>query len=275
MKTDERVVDIEHALDLAEEALDRGEAEVALEYCQRVLDVAGEHAGALFVAGEAHRDLRELPEAEELYRRAVRAAPQHSPNWSALGASLFDQVRFEEARSAFSRAIRLDPFNPESYYWRGMLRERHENFAGARRDFRRANRLDPEAYPMPLHLDDATVEAVVEEAVRAMHPSIREYLKQVAILLEEVPEEEVLHQFDPPAAPGEILGYFSGISMRDRSMDNPWSNLPSAIVLFRRNLERIAGDRERLIDELRITVLHEVGHFLGLDEDDLEERGLD
>jgi predicted Zn-dependent protease with MMP-like domain len=58
-------------------------------------------------------------------------------------------------------------------------------------------------------------------------------------------------------------------------MDNPWSNLPPTITLFRNNLERMAADREQIIEELRITLFHEIGHFLGLDEEDLAERGLD
>jgi predicted Zn-dependent protease with MMP-like domain len=65
------------------------------------------------------------------------------------------------------------------------------------------------------------------------------------------------------------------VPLTERTTDNAWSNLPSAIVLYRRNLERIAWDRQRLVEELRITVFHEIGHFLGLDEDDLEARGLD
>ena len=268
------MIEAERVLDLAEEALDQGEAEEALRLCQEVLDADPDHTGALFLAGDALRDLRRLDEAEAQYRHVLRVDQAHSPTWSALASTLFDQLRFEEARTAALRAIRVDPDNAEAYCWRGMLRERRGDLPGADRDFRRASRLDPLLYPRPLHLDEATVEAVVEEAVRAMHPSIREYLGQVAIVLEEVPDEETCRQWDPPAPPGEILGYFSGISLRERTSD-PWSALPASIVLFRRNLERIAYDRDRMIDELRITVFHEVGHFLGLDEDDLEERGLD
>ena len=155
------------------------------------------------------------------------------------------------------------------------LRERRGDSSGAIRDYHRATRLDPLHYPLPIPLDDATIEAVVEETLRSLHPSIRAYLAQVAILLEEVPEASLCLDYDPPAPPGMLLGYFTGVSLRERSVEDPWSNLPSAIVLFRRNLERIAWDRERLVEELRVTVFHEVGHFLGLDEDELEARGLD
>ena len=95
----------------------------------------------------------------------------------------------------------------------------------------------------------------------------------VVFVVEEVPSEDLCQEFDPPALPGEILGYFTGNTLIERSTEGV--ALPATIVLFRRNLERIAQDREHVVEEVRITVLHEIGHFLGLDEDDLEERGLD
>jgi predicted Zn-dependent protease with MMP-like domain len=56
---------------------------------------------------------------------------------------------------------------------------------------------------------------------------------------------------------------------------DPWSHFPSAIVLFQKNLERFATSRADLIEQIGVTLIHEVGHFLGLDEEELYERGLD
>ena len=47
------------------------------------------------------------------------------------------------------------------------------------------------------------------------------------------------------------------------------------ILLFKKNLERIARDLDHLAEEVRITVLHETAHYFGLEEDDLEKIGLD
>ncbi len=266
---------LESILDLAEDALDRGDPNSALALCGQILEVAPEHAGAMFVTAEAYRDLRELGAAADCYRLVIELSPDHSPAWSALGAVYFDSLQFQAASNALARSIRLDPQNPESYFWRAMLRERRDDFRGAARDYRHAALIDPTLYPVPPDLDDATIDAIVREALSQLHPSVRSYLRQVAILLEEYPPEDALMQYEPPMPPGDILGYFSGVPLTERSLENPWSHLPSAIVLYRRNLQRIAWDRERLLEELRITVFHEVGHFLGLDEDDLEERGLD
>jgi predicted Zn-dependent protease with MMP-like domain len=265
----------ERLLDTAEIALDNGDPESAIDVCERILSLVPTHTGALFVAAEAYRNLGVFEVAERHYREVTRLDPEHSPSWSGLAASLFDQVRIREAHAPALRAIRLDTGNPEGWYVRGMIRERRGDLRGAERDFHRAATLDPDAWPRPQRLSDAMVEAIVEEALLWMHASIRAYLSQVAILLEEVPDDSVCLDFDPPAPPGELLGYYSGAPLTERSLEDPWSALPSAIVLFRRNLERIAWDRERLVEELQITVFHEVGHFLGLDEEDLEARGLE
>lgn len=266
---------VERMLDLAEDALDRGDAEEALEICREVLRAAPRHAGAMFVSADAERQLGDLERAEAGYRTVTQMARDHSPAWSALASVLFDQLRFDEARVAALRAIRADPANPEGYAVRALLRERRGDLAGADRDQLRAHRLDPEVWTRPVRLTDAMITGVIDEARAAMHPSVRTYLDQVAFVVEDVPSEALCLEFDPPALPAEILGVFTGGTLGERSGDDPWARMPATIVLFRRNLERIAHDREHLVDELRITVLHEVGHFLGLDEDDLEARGLD
>lgn len=262
-------------LDAAEDALEQGEIDVALELCRRVLALDPDDPNAHFLSAEAYRDVGFMSEAEDAYRQVIRLRPDHSPAFSGLAATLFDQLQIEPARTACLRALRVDDGNAEAYYYRALIRERRGDARGARRDYRRATALDPTTYPLPQVLDEATIEAVVTDVLLTLHPAIRAYLAQVVILLEDVPSDELCLEYDPPAPPAEILGVFSGATMAEVQQTDAWGGLPSTITLFRCNLERIAWDRERLLEELRITVFHEVGHFLGLDEDDLRDRGLD
>ncbi|MFZ5477808.1 MAG: metallopeptidase family protein [Myxococcota bacterium] len=232
-------------------------------------------AESFYVCGVALCESGELEEGLEALRMAVQLDGEHVDAWVALGRELFDGCEFEDARGALLAALRLDPHHPEALYYRACLRERRGDLAGAARDYQAAALVAPEDFPVPIPLDDETVEKLADEVIAAMHPSLQRYLENVHILVDEVPQAELLEQFDPPARPTEVLGCFAGHSLGERSTTDPWSSLPATIVLFRRNLSRIAHDREELLDELRITLLHEIGHFLGLDEDDLERRGLD
>ncbi len=269
------VVAIEELLDQAEEALDRAAPEEALRFADRALTFNSTHPGAWFVRGDALRALSRDSEAAEAYRSAALADPGHSSSWAALSTTCFDLLRFDEASRAAARALREDPRNPEAWWARSLLLEWKGDKAGRRRALTRARWLEPDSFLVPHSLSDEVVEGIVEEAVGSLHPDLQAWLANVAILLEDLPREDILRSYDPPASPLDLLGYFSGHSLVDRSMDNPWSNLPPTITLFRNNLERMAADREQIIEELRITLFHEIGHFLGLDEEDLAERGLD
>ena len=265
----------ERILDLAEAALDRGEPDAALAYCAQVLAKQTDHAGALYLCAEAHHELGDYPRAEELYRRCTFLVPEHALSWSGLALVLFDQLQTEPARAMAHRALRQDDANAEAYYTRALLRERRGDSTGAARDYRRAWRLEPERYPPPIRLDDATVEAIVTEALTDCPQVLRDALQNVAIVLDELPSDEVCRDTDPPTSPTDILGVFSGPTLMDRNSEDPMSEFPATITLYRKNLERIAWDRQTMLQEVRITLLHEIGHRIGLSEQDLDDRGLD
>jgi len=265
---------VEILLDQAEAALDAGEPEKALDLCSQVLSRSPQHPGANFVKGDALRVLGELMEAADAYRSAALSQPNHAASWASLALTSFEILDFEEARRAVSRAVREDPRNPEAWWVRSLLQEWRGDFAGAQRSLSHAQWLDPVGFPMPPTLSDDEVERLVEKALLGLNAELRALLANVAIVLDEIPPVNVLLEYHPPASPLEILGYFSGHSVMEKSTDEPWSQLPASIVLFRRNLSRISSDRAELVNQLRVTLFHEIGHFLGLDEADLEERGL-
>ena len=266
---------IDALLDEAEQALDDGDPQRALQLCERVLRGEPTHPGALFVRGDALRALARLEEAVSAYRAAAVADPDHASSWASLALTLFELLRVDEASRASARALRADPACAEAWWVRAMLLEWRGDLHGRERALAHARYLDPEAYPLHPELSPDQIEEIVSAAVSELHPDIQEYLDNVAILLEEIPSESILRSFEPPASPLDLLGYFAGQPVGERRSDDPWSQLPPTIYLFRRNLERSAADQEQLIEELRITVFHEIGHYLGLDEDDLSARGLD
>jgi predicted Zn-dependent protease with MMP-like domain len=267
---------IEALLDEAEVMIAGARYEQALALCAQALIVDPEHPGALFVQGDCLRATGQIPEALVAYRAAALARPDHADSWASLALTAYELLDLREADRALHRALRQDPRSAQAWWVRAMLREWRGDLDGADRSLLHAAWLDPDSYPLPPTLTDDEIEELVEDTLLSLPDSIRSYLSNTTIHLEELPSIEVLRQYDPPASPMELLGYFTGPTLMDRGEGHtPWSNLPANIVLFRRNLQRFAIDRETLLQELHITLLHEVGHFLGLDEDDLERRGLD
>ncbi len=259
----------EQSLDALES--DPGQAvELAEEALRRQPD-----AESFYVMGLALCESGRTDDGLDALRMTVQLEDDHVDGWVALGRELFDACEFDEARTALLAALRHDPHHPEALYYRACLRERRGDHDGAARDYQAAGLVSPEDYPLPVPLSDDEVASAADAVVAELHPSLQRYLADVHMLVDTVPSADVCLQFDPPARPTELLGCFAGHSLPERAAGDPWSALPATIVLYRCNLSRIAHDREELARELRITLLHEIGHFLGLDEDDLARRGLD
>ena len=71
----------------------------------------------------------------------------------------------------------------------------------------------------------------------------------------------------------QILGIFIGVPRTGASLDVQVHDL-DRVILFKKNLEKVCRSVDELIDQIEITVRHEIGHYLGLDEDDMERLGL-
>ena len=113
-------------------------------------------------------------------------------------------------------------------------------------------------------------EAMVERTLRALPTDLRERLRDVPVLFEERPGQHLIED----GWPGDLLGLFEGPCHGERATDI--STQPPTVTLFLANLRDEAGDDPALFRaEVRTTLLHEIGHYLGLDEDGLTARGLE
>jgi len=113
-------------------------------------------------------------------------------------------------------------------------------------------------------------EAAVGSTMQALPADLRDRLRDVPILFENRPGPQLLED----GWPDDLLGLFEGPCHGERDTDN--SILPPTITLFLANLRDEAGDDTAIFrQEVRTTLLHEIGHYLGLDEDGLVARDLE
>ena len=97
----------------------------------------------------------------------------------------------------------------------------------------------------------------------------RERMENIAISVEPYPTREDLRSVGLTNK-RHLLGIFHGIPFNSVSPFYSGPVMPSEIVLFQKNIEAIAETEEDLVDEIRITLLHEIGHYFGMDDDELE-----
>ncbi|MCB9865836.1 MAG: metallopeptidase family protein [Phycisphaerales bacterium] len=114
-------------------------------------------------------------------------------------------------------------------------------------------------------------EDLVEQALASIPASLQRHLENVVIDVEDMPDARTCRALGIDD-PRRLLGLYHGVPLTGRHVEAP-APLPDRISIYQRNIERVCSTRAELVRQIRTTVLHEVGHYFGLDEDDLSELG--
>lgn len=115
-------------------------------------------------------------------------------------------------------------------------------------------------------MTQAEFERVVRETLDALPPRFHRFLENVAVVVEDEPDEEALGSAG--LEPGhELFGLYHGVSLLDREAG--YAGLPDRISIYRGPILRCCGSRHEIIEEIRQTVIHELGHHMGLDDDEM------
>jgi predicted Zn-dependent protease with MMP-like domain len=113
-------------------------------------------------------------------------------------------------------------------------------------------------------------DGVVEEALATLPGQFSNLLENIAVVVEEEPSDEdleILEEDDEDDEGDELLGIYRGVPRTDRTHD--MMLLPDQIAIFRGPILRIARNRREAVREIRETVIHELGHYFGLADDDM------
>jgi predicted Zn-dependent protease with MMP-like domain len=121
---------------------------------------------------------------------------------------------------------------------------------------------------MAAHVDRDTFEQFAEEALDSLPPALRERMSNVEIFVEDAPGDEAAAY----GSGGHLLGLYHGIPLTRRA-EAYWGVMPDRIFLYQRNIESMCRSLDELRDLVRTTVIHEVAHHFGIDDDRLDELG--
>src|SRR6267143_588104 len=109
---------------------------------------------------------------------------------------------------------------------------------------------------------------VVEEALDSLPQEFRSRIRNVAVLVEDMPP----NQLSPQSGQQKrlLLGVFHGVPATKKSIfDLPTG--PDHIVLYQKNIEAVCSSEAEVCEQIRVTVIHELGHYFGMDENQLKD----
>jgi len=115
---------------------------------------------------------------------------------------------------------------------------------------------------MPIEMPPEEFDALVDRALDDIPDEIAALVHNVVVLVED----------EPPADDPDLLGLYDGIALTER-WGEPVMELPDRIFIFRGPLLDLCDTEEQLVEEVRITVVHEIAHHFGIDDDRLHDLG--
>ncbi|GGL25503.1 metallopeptidase family protein [Nocardia jinanensis] len=114
---------------------------------------------------------------------------------------------------------------------------------------------------MPVHMSEARFEELVGDALDQIPPELTRAIDNVVILIEP-------RHLDEP----HLLGLYHGIALTERD-SHYGGSLPDTITIYRDTLLEVCADETEVVEEVRITVIHEIAHYFGIDEERLHQLG--
>lgn len=178
------------------------------------------------------------------------------------------------ARPALEELVRAEPQFAEARHTLALAYEELGELESCTRELLEVRRLDAasdEAEGFDLARVEERIRETAERVLEELPPKFRRRLVGVPVLVEDRPSEDLVRErFDPRS-----LGLFEGPTDAERQLGGA-APTPTRIVLYAANLAAFVDpeDEAELAGEVEVTLLHEIGHYFGLDEDELEALGL-
>ena len=120
------------------------------------------------------------------------------------------------------------------------------------------------------HRFEALVKDTSAEVMAALSPEMRRKAEHILVTVADRPSREQCDWYNEGQV--DLLGLFEGVALPERHSGD-MEYLPDQITLFRIPLSEMCADEAHLREEIRITIIHELGHFFGFGEDALEKLG--
>lgn len=119
-----------------------------------------------------------------------------------------------------------------------------------------------------LSVTEPEFQALVQQALDSLPDEYAKLLSNVAVVVEEEPSPEVLADLEMEEDE-DLLGLYQGLSIDKESFFQTGGQLPAKISIYRGPILRLCRSKKEVVQEVRDTVVHEIGHHFGLDDDEM------
>lgn len=117
-----------------------------------------------------------------------------------------------------------------------------------------------------IHLGKEEFEKLVAKAIDRLPPQFAELLDNIFIVVEDSPSRDVLDELELDD-PYDLLGLYQGVPLDERGFE--YSELPDQVILYRLAILSVCDSLEAIVEEVRDTLVHELGHHFGLDDEEM------
>lgn len=221
--------------------------------------------------------LNDLGESRKALERADEVLKKHPHDNEAAyerALALFELCRFREAKAAFSALLSDKERGPYAEHHLALLLEREGKLQDAEKHFNQARKAQPDDFPAPIIFTKAEFEAELQKAISELPEDMRADLDGIPVKAEDLPADDDLLGNEPPLSP-TILGLFRGPPLGESCEPETPGEPCRSVALYRLNLGRAVSSVKELKEQIRVTLLHEVGHLRGEDDLELAARGLE
>ncbi len=227
-----------------------------------------ESLGRLLDDAWADLDVGNFMGARSKARRAAADPSLRPEALHLLGRISLQRNEPAQALALFEKSLALDYDSPDLHYDIGIAHEYLGDNAKRTVAFLAVLYRDSgHDIDLPSHLSEDLLVGIAEELLGELPAEITEKLGNVPIMVDDRPSRDLVAEgFDPRA-----LGLFEGVPFPDEGSAGPALN---RILLFRANIDAFTFDEGDAVEQVRITLLHEIAHFFGMNEDEVTALGL-
>ncbi len=228
-----------------------GEFDDAIDMCDQALELVendDELVDALLLKFDALLGKNEL-DAAKLLAASFPAGPFENPNHLFLvGRAFYEVGDVERAAPLVEEAARKNPHNPEAAYYVGLVRDEQGDTAAATAAFLRARDIDLSLPAPSWTLTRDTFEMTAKSAVASLDEHFRAFLRDDEVYVSDVPGVEVVVDGVDPRA----------LLLLDGVAGEPGEELKARVIVYQRNVERLAGSLELVEPEIKAALEREI-----------------